>query len=151
MYLVRLVYCSTSIGKTDLGMVRSILESARINNERLHVTGMLCFNARYFLQVLEGRRSTVNELYQKILHDERHSKPLMISYERIEKRDFADWSMGYVGLQEHHHRLVMRHGESMEFNPYEMSPGAAYNFLLELRQQLDGKGDAGEQSTRHVA
>ncbi|MCK7492603.1 MAG: BLUF domain-containing protein [Comamonadaceae bacterium] len=51
-----------------------------------------------FLQVLEGGRSAVNRLYNRIAADPRHAEVELLSYEEIGERRFAGWSMGQVNM-----------------------------------------------------
>ena len=44
----------------------AILRKSKANNPSQGVTGVLCFSEGIFLQVLEGGRSAVNQLYNRI-------------------------------------------------------------------------------------
>ena len=44
----------------------AILRKSKANNPALGVTGVLCFSEGIFLQVLEGGRSAVNQLYNRL-------------------------------------------------------------------------------------
>ena len=57
---------------------------------------MLCFSGGIFLQVLEGGRSQVSALYNRISADPRHRDVVLLSYDEIGERSFAGWSMGQV-------------------------------------------------------
>lgn len=62
MFLVRLVYASQISDHFSADDIESILKKARKNNKKLNVTGLLCFNRKYFLQCLEGSRTNVNTI-----------------------------------------------------------------------------------------
>ncbi len=79
-------------------MLASILESARKNNARLGVTGILLYDAGSFIQVLEGDGPVVRELFEKIGRDPRHDRVTMLGERPIDKRSFGAWTMGYVSL-----------------------------------------------------
>ena len=49
-----------------------ILRQCRKNNPLLGVTGLLCVTDNLFIQVLEGGRDEVCDLYNAIVRDERH-------------------------------------------------------------------------------
>ena len=68
--------------------------ASKANNPALGITGVLCFSEGIFLQVLEGGRSAVNRLYNRIAADPRHSEVELLCYEEIGERRFAGWSMG---------------------------------------------------------
>ncbi len=131
MKLVQLIYASTSNG-IGPGDVQNILKSARANNGRESVTGLLCFSAERFLQCLEGSRQSVNAIYQKILQDERHTGPIILRYEEIDRRDFAHWSMAYVGDTEINRERILRYSGHDEFQPERMFGESARLLLLEL-------------------
>ncbi len=54
---------------------------------------MLCYGNGAFLQALEGQRSEVNRLYNRITQDARHRECEVLVSGSIEMRRFADWSM----------------------------------------------------------
>jgi hypothetical protein len=95
MELVHCIYCSASTG-AELSRVelQKLLEECRRNNSKADVTGMLLYQNRSFFQVLEGDRSVVEALYEKISGDQRHQRALKLILEPIEERAFAAWSMG---------------------------------------------------------
>lgn len=73
--------------------IQHILAAARKNNAELGVTGLLCFNRRYFLQCLEGGREAVNTIYHRISNDTRHKKILLLSYDNIQECEFSEWAI----------------------------------------------------------
>ena len=54
-------------------VVDDILTKSRAKNPAAGITGNLIYHADLFLQMLEGPHSAVNELYEKILADNRHA------------------------------------------------------------------------------
>lgn len=141
MYLTRLIYCSQpvldSTGKFDSNTIETILQSARVNNAKLGVTGLLCFDNHYFLQCLEGRRKHVNAIYQAILHDQRHSDVLLLSYEEIFERDFDSWAMAYIPDNLISKPINIKYSGNNEFNPSEMSAESCHRLMRELSTRLD--------------
>lgn len=97
----RLIYFSRSELADDVAgwanTVRAILDVSRSRNARLGVTGALAFNGTNFIQVLEGRRSAVLEVYGSIERDPRHADVLVVEQGPVARREFADWAMAYVG------------------------------------------------------
>ncbi len=89
--------CYTSISKylmTHDELIK-LLEIARENNAKRDVTGMLLYMDGCFFQVLEGDKTTVNELFEKIGKDERHQQVMKLIEESVEERSFSKWTMGY--------------------------------------------------------
>ena len=81
--LVRLLYASRAAAPLTQPVVDSILDQSRRRNPSLGVTGVLCFSDEVFIQILEGGREEVCELYNAIVRDARHAKVRLLVYEEI--------------------------------------------------------------------
>jgi hypothetical protein len=92
---------------------------------------MLCYESLYFLQVLEGDKNLVHDLYEKISKDERHEGIEVVSEEIIRQRHFTEWQMGYAGSSSQFHDALKNLGLD-EFSPEDMSSKECLNFLLSL-------------------
>lgn len=134
MFLTRLVYASTISEDFNCDDIEGILAVARKHNKRNNITGMLCFNRKYFLQCLEGSRTNVNNTYHKILNDSRHSHIVLLDYKEIYKREFSNWSMGYMPESSLTAPTSLRYSGHDVFVPYEMSGESAHQMMLELRE-----------------
>lgn len=134
MYLVRLIYASSVTEAFKPGDIENILESARLRNVQDNVTGMLCFNQNYFLQCLEGSRTSVNGVYHRILNDPRHTKPVLLDYQEILTREFTDWAMGYISESSLTAPLNLKFSGTPFFEPYSMSGESCHQMMLELRE-----------------
>ena len=134
MHLVRLVYASRASRQLVPSDLAQILQAAMRNNVSRGLTGMLCFRHDCFLQVLEGGSIAVNELYCRIAGDLRHSNLHLLQYTEIAQREFPDWTMGYVPLDEVSRKVFTRFFPNSEFNPMEMRGDGALAFLRMLRQ-----------------
>jgi blue light- and temperature-responsive anti-repressor len=77
--------------------VMNILETSRSRNAEAGVTGALMFNEQRFVQILEGERSAVEETFERIQCDARHTAIAVISRRKEPWRHFGAWSMAYVG------------------------------------------------------
>ena len=96
MELVHCIYCSVSTsGEFDAGELSRLLENCRSSNAKCDVTGMLLYQHRSFFQVLEGDRSTVEHLFEKIAADPRHTRVTKVILEPISERAFGNWTMGH--------------------------------------------------------
>lgn len=59
------------------------------------ISGVLMTIDDCFMQLIEGPKEAVHDLYYKtIFHDDRHVRLKIITEGAIEKRDFAKWEMG---------------------------------------------------------
>ncbi|NOS75977.1 MAG: BLUF domain-containing protein [Methyloglobulus sp.] len=99
--LYRLVYISRNEIIGDDAVIRreieQILASAREKNPQANITGALMFNAGSFAQVLEGAHDEIQETFERIQCDSRHSHVTMLALEPVTKREFSNWSMAYLG------------------------------------------------------
>lgn len=139
MTLVRLTYTSTISEAFRLPDIKAILEAASKNNKLKHITGMLSFNRKFFLQCLEGERAAVNRIYHEITCDPRHEDFLILDYREIAQREFVSWSMGYLEDKEKIAELAVRYSAGSQFNPYELSAESAHRLLLAVRDHLQKK------------
>lgn len=97
--LIQLVYMSAATRPMDAVELTVLLAKAREKNQRLDVSGMLVYHDDSFLQVLEGAEAAVNTLYERIIQDDRHLGCTLLLRSYIDKRSFADWSMGFVNTK----------------------------------------------------
>ena len=135
MRLVQLIYCSRVVAGVHGTAITSIVDVSRFNNAHDGVTGALCFNANFFLQCLEGERGAVNETYHRILRDPRHEGALLLRYDEVSKRQFGDWSMGYLSSQAMAPDLLLQYGSNDRFDPEQLGADAALDFLLALKSR----------------
>ena len=130
--LVRLLYASRSAQPVAPEVIESILEQSRKHNPELGITGILCQSGEVFMQVLEGGRAPVNQLYNQIVRDERHRDVVLLHYEEIAERRFAGWTMGQVNLAKVNTSTLLKYCETPALDPYAMSGAAAMALLEEL-------------------
>ena len=104
--LYRLAYFSRNniVGSPELmgAEVQQILRVSRQNNLRVHVTGALLFNNTCFAQVLEGPLSAVEQTFERIQRDTRHTDVTVLELELATAREFPAWSMAFAGCIEEH-------------------------------------------------
>ena len=93
-----LVYVSSATKPFSKSELLELLEKSRKNNTSLEISGMLLYKDGNFMQVLEGEEQLVRSLYTKISVDPRHKGALALLQSVEEKRQFADWSMGFRDL-----------------------------------------------------
>ena len=80
--------------------VDSILATSARNNPARGITGLLLFNGRNFLQLLEGEEGQVNALMETIFADPRHSGVSVLDRRQIDLRTCPDWAMKRVMIAE---------------------------------------------------
>lgn len=141
--LVRLLYASRAAAPLSAAILDSILEQSRAHNPKSGITGVLCFSGDLFIQVLEGGRDEVCELYNAIVRDERHKHVCILSYEEIGERRFGGWTMGQVNIDKVNPTLLLKYSERAELNPFICSGRASLALLDELIATASVVGRAG--------
>ena len=130
--LVRLMYASRAVTGIDQDGLIAILRKSKANNPALGVTGVLCFSEGIFLQALEGGRSAVNQLYNRIVTDPRHTQVELLCYDEIGERRFAGWSMGQVNMGRLNPGLMLKYSERATLDPYAVSGAVSMALFHEL-------------------
>jgi hypothetical protein len=130
--LVRLMYASRAVPGVGQDELMAIVRKSKANNGPLGVTGVLCFSEGIFLQVLEGGRSPVNRLYNRIVTDSRHSQVELLSYQEVGERRFAGWSMGQVNMSRLNPALLLKYSERATLDPYAVSGAVSMALFEEL-------------------
>ena len=130
--LIRCLYASRALAPLTPDVLDTILEQSRRNNPRKGITGLLCMSDDVFIQVLEGGRDAVNELFQTIARDARHTQVRMLVYEEITERRFGQWTMGHVNIAKVNASLLLKYSECATLNPFASSGRATMALLDEL-------------------
>lgn len=130
--LVRLLYASRSVRPNGAEDIESILAQSRKHNPDLGITGILCQSGDIFVQVLEGGRSSVNQLYSQIVRDPRHRDVAVLHFEEVSERRFAGWTMGQVNLSRVNPSTLLKYCEKPSMDPYAMSGRTCLALLEEL-------------------
>ena len=141
--LVRLLYASRSVRPTSAEDIESILAQSRKHNPELGITGILCQSGDVFLQVLEGGRAAVNQLYNQIVRDARHRDIAILFYDEVLERRFAGWTMGQVNLARINPSTVLKYCEKPVLDPFTISGRTAMALLEELIATAQIIGRAG--------
>lgn len=109
-----LVY--TSLAKTLMSSAAllELLEQSQTENEQLAITGMLIYmETRFldrfegrFIQLIEGEKTAIIQLYEKINRDPRHQQLLLLASGEQKARNFPGWSMSFISepIEKHGYR-----------------------------------------------
>ena len=130
--IVRCLYASRASSALTSAMIEDILERSRVNNPTNGITGVLCYSGDIFIQVLEGGRDEVCELYNSIVRDGRHGHVRLLVFEEIRERKFSNWTMGHVDLSKVNPGLLLKYQERPVLNPFATSGSATMSLLEEL-------------------
>jgi hypothetical protein len=126
------MYASRAVPALDQDELVTILRQSKANNPSTGVTGVLCYSGGIFLQVLEGGRSAVNKLYNRIGADPRHTDVELLLYEEIGERRFASWSMGQVNMSRLNPSLLLKYSATAALDPFSVSGKVSLALFEEL-------------------
>ena len=124
--LCHLVYISRASTLFSASDLLTLLKKARARNAQHSITGMLLYKDQSFVQVLEGNANSIEDTFNLICGDDRHSRIRVLIKGPINERDFSDWQMGFQNLD--------------DLDPEEI-PGYA-NFFEDESILADGNGNA---------
>ncbi|MFM7274647.1 MAG: BLUF domain-containing protein, partial [Gammaproteobacteria bacterium] len=96
--LFHLGYVSTQTGPFGTADLLQLLAAARRRNQARNVTGLLIHRDDSFFQVLEGREEDVRRIFGIICEDPAHQRINVLFEEPLAEREFADWRMAFVEL-----------------------------------------------------
>ncbi|APW47283.1 BLUF domain-containing protein [Rhodoferax antarcticus] len=129
--LVRLLYASRAV-EPNPETIDAILHECRSRNPNSGITGVLCYGGGIFLQVIEGGRMAISQLYNQIQRDARHKDVVLLHYEEITERRFAGWTMGEVNMTRINASILLKYAEKPELDPYSASGKVSMALLEEL-------------------
>ncbi len=130
--LVRCLYASRPIEPLSGPFLESILEQSRKNNPALGITGLLCVSEDLFIQVIEGGRDEVCNLFNAIVRDDRHQHVRLLIYEEIAERQFGNWTMAQVNISKLNPATLLKYFKRAELDPFGGSGKATMALLSEL-------------------
>jgi hypothetical protein len=78
-------YISTATRELSNPEIEDLFREWKENNTQQQIQGILLYSEGHFFQVLEGERTTVLELYNKINKDRRHSGIIQVLGKDIQK------------------------------------------------------------------
>ncbi|GAC20341.1 BLUF domain-containing protein [Paraglaciecola arctica] len=131
--MIHLIYVSDFSRELNQQDFDDILAVSTKNNYEQDITGFLVVNGQNFFQVLEGSKKHVFTLLEAIRRDPRHQNLRVIISEIIEKRDYPNWSMGFVcnwdnDLSDDLKSVLTQYGKTQEF---KLSHGKGLRGLLQ--------------------
>jgi len=143
--LVRMMYASRATEEFNALEISAILEAAHKNNIDLNITGLLFVSNEYFCQCLEGPRDSVNELYLKIIQDQRHQRCELLELVEISDRYFRDWSMKLIPVKAIEQKILQKTGLK-SFNPFLLDSKGIDTLLTAFRKELIEPDAASEEA-----
>ena len=148
-----LMYSSIADPNLSPQDIEQLVNDARRNNARHELTGLLVFQAGCFLQILEGDRKKLSNLFeQKLMRDPRHSAVNLFYDEALHERRFRFWHLAFSDLNQQSVRISSPYRECLnsERGLYELNRDTAK--ALALVRQIHRRvlcAQAPEQLSQH--
>lgn len=99
--LTTLIYRSQKRFIQDADLIL-LVEKANIENAACGVTGILLLKDNFYLQVLEGDECVLEQLFNKIKHDQRHYQVVELMRDYAPRRRFENVGMMFFDLNKLH-------------------------------------------------
>ena len=93
--MYRIIYLSSATTKFSNEEIISLLDLSRRNNEENQITGLLLYSDGNFLQIIEGKKKALEELFEKISLDSRHKNIIKVFHGKVPTRNYAKWKMAF--------------------------------------------------------
>lgn len=104
--LYQVGYVSTGVKHMGSAELLELLRISRNNNIAQDITGLLLHREDSFFQVIEGTRQSVRNIMDRIARDDRHQRMEIMFEGPIDEREFCDWRMGFLDMDNVDLRLV---------------------------------------------
>ncbi|GGG50655.1 BLUF domain-containing protein [Bizionia arctica] len=105
--MYQLNYHSISRPGLNLKDLDDILETANIENSKRNISGCLIYHNNRFVQILEGKKKDVLEVFEKIKTDKRHHTVTLLWENQVDKRFFSEWHMAYYRPDDENLKLFL--------------------------------------------
>ncbi|MEM5566822.1 BLUF domain-containing protein [Psychroserpens sp. AS72] len=90
-----IIYQSKAQDNLDISEIdRMLLKAKRFNKEN-NITGCIVYHDNQFIQIIEGEKSDITNLYAKIKDDNRHFNVMTLSETATNETLWDDWSMAF--------------------------------------------------------
>lgn len=125
--MIQATYISSAAQPMTTEQLLALLQQCLANNAGDGVTGILLYGNGTFLQALEGEADVVDRLYEKIQRDPRHTNVTLLTRRTIERRQYAEWSMGFKRVSDHELQQIegLRDFSARDFNAGYLTQHAA--------------------------
>jgi Sensors of blue-light using FAD len=136
MALISLYYVSKSHLSQDEALLKkeieTIIEASIRRNAPEYITGVLLFDGRDFMQILEGEEAAVMTTFERISRDPRHSDVTVIETAVIAERECGSWWMRYVHCDDLMAPVLAPFTHDGRFEPEGMSKADVMSLLNQM-------------------
>lgn len=132
MALLQIVYLSKTEHQMTATELAALAKQSAERNKQHGVTGVLMHVGGYFMQLIEGETDEVDHLYANIEHDHRHLEIHLLLKRPIKQRNFPNWNMGLVNLEQKEMRDATREERINRLLENLHDPYLPFDMLLEF-------------------
>ena len=121
--LDQILYCSLMAQPMTKEEIEHLAQTAASLNRMDHITGLLMYADGVFVQLIEGPRQAVNQLWARLLRDPRHKGVVQLYHRKeVESRVCEGWDMklvtrGFVQTVIHEARTEVVNGRKTAWAP----------------------------------
>ena len=127
-----IIYMSRAAHTMSDNDLEAILRQARLNNARRGITGALAYGAGQFMQIMEGEKADLDEVYEIVSRDPRHTGLTKLADKEINQRSFSDWSMAFQTISPKQFDELAGYTAPDDLNDQAHNMSAADNLLLQM-------------------
>ncbi len=98
-------YVSTANRNLNQDEVAELLELTEIRNNKDGVKGLLIYSGGNFFEVIEGEKTKIKDLFEKIKVDPRHRNIMMVFEKQISKQLFEDEKANFISENTQHRQM----------------------------------------------
>jgi hypothetical protein len=93
-----IIFFSTAVAPMSEQDLTALGAECAENDRNVGITGMLLHKGGDFLQIIEGSRAVIGDMYARILADPRHTNIRLISDREVPHREFDGEAVGFTNL-----------------------------------------------------
>jgi hypothetical protein len=134
--MIELIYHSEANHNLTPEDISNILKTARDFNFENNITGCLLYHNNEFLQIIEGEREIVQELFASIEKDKRHSSVSLLAKDGKNERMFSGWSMAFDEFNSPEAEKILFRKNIMAFSQLIDKPTHAIDLFLNMAEQI---------------
>lgn len=138
-----LIYMSTAVQPLSDAELSALLHQARLRNEQDNITGALVYGDGRFMQIIEGDKAALDDLYARLLSDQRHVGLVKLADKEVAERSFADWSMAFRPVSDEEFRDMVGYVAPTQLNLQPTNLSAADALLLQMMRSFIMQPPAG--------
>lgn len=107
-----IIYRSKAKDSFTTSQIEIMLIKAKQFNKNHNITGCIVYNADEFIQIIEGDKSEISQLYSKIKNDDRHHDVTTLIETESDTMLWDKWSMAFYKFSNdttsnNHNRLLL--------------------------------------------